>query len=69
MRAIGQPSSYRQRPGAYSRYGPGGCHSRTYTARRGSSMIPVSRPFSHWSNQRSASRRQSKPGFGYGSSG
>ena len=32
-------------------------------------MIPVSTPFSQWSNQRTASRRHSKPGFGYGSSG
>ena len=32
-------------------------------------MIPVSFPLSHWSYQRTASLRQSNPGFGYGSSG
>ena len=69
IRAIGHPSSERHSPGASSRYGPGGCQSRTYTAKRGSSMIPVSRPFSHWSNQRTASCRHSICGFGYGSCG
>ncbi len=32
-------------------------------------MIPVSMPFSHWSNQRTASCRHSIPGLGYGSWG
>jgi hypothetical protein len=63
-RGIGQPSSYRHSPGASSRTGPGGCQRRTKTAKRGSSMIPVSRPFSQWSNQRTASWRHSIRGLG-----
>ena len=32
-------------------------------------MMPVFRPLSQWSNQRTASRRHSMPGFGYGRCG
>ena len=51
--------------GAVSRSSPGACQSRTYTAKGGSSMMPVSMPLSQWSNQRTASWRHSILGPGY----
>ena len=69
MAALGQAGSATQRPARSSRWAAGGALSCIQTRSLGSSMIPLSRPFSQWSHQRSASSRKPIRGPGWAKCG